>query len=219
MRAATLLSVACYLTGLTSVATAEEPRPLDIVAVFVARTEIPAFTSFKEPEKLFKAVRYVKGDEPCDAITSLEKLKGTILGRALAEDQPVKGKDLIRENTGVDLGGLGLRASAVKVTWTMKEDDIILPNCRVDVVLTTTTEKGKSRSSVVIKNVLVLALDKVAVGDEFKPRVVVLAVTAAEAQVLSLGGKLGTFSVVLRASEDPKPEPSKKVTVPPSTNK
>jgi Flp pilus assembly protein CpaB len=63
-------------------------------AVVVARKDIGAGTAVQDPAELFKIVHYRTGDEPREAITSLESMKGKVVIRALAEDQPVKAKDL-----------------------------------------------------------------------------------------------------------------------------
>src|SRR4051812_36893351 len=73
---------------------AAEP-PIETVGVVVARKDIPAGSIIDQPEKLFKVVRYVKGDEPRGGFTDLRKLDGQFLTGPLAEDQPVKQKDLV----------------------------------------------------------------------------------------------------------------------------
>jgi flagella basal body P-ring formation protein FlgA len=63
--------------------------------VLVANEDIPVGTVIRRPQDLFKRVHYVKeGHEPQDVIRDFEQLRGKRLKRALAEDQPVKDKDL-----------------------------------------------------------------------------------------------------------------------------
>jgi Flp pilus assembly protein CpaB len=210
MRAATHLAGVVLVVTLSSVSVAEDPRPLDFVTVYVARREIVQGTYFKDPERFFKPVRYVKGDEPRDAVTSLEQIKGMRSARSLAEDQPVKGKDLLRPEGSPLRLPHGLRAMAVKVVLTDKQKETLLPNCRVDVVSTTKTEDGQSMSLVIVKNVLVLAVDSVPLGDKRKALPVTLEVTGEEAQKLALGSQQATLTLVLRPAAKPKPAPSKK---------
>jgi Flp pilus assembly protein CpaB len=65
-----------------------------VVSVVVARKAIPAGTEINAPEEWFKIVRYLKGDVPQGAFGSLDDLKGRVVQRPLAEDQPVKATDL-----------------------------------------------------------------------------------------------------------------------------
>jgi hypothetical protein len=53
---------------------ADEPKPL--VAVLVAKSDVAPWEPIEEPEKLFKVVHYLKGEEPRDAVTGFEQVKG-----------------------------------------------------------------------------------------------------------------------------------------------
>jgi Flp pilus assembly protein CpaB len=214
MHATALLFFAALCTSMP-VHAGDEPRPLELVTVYVARTQIESRTVLKEPEKLFKAVRYVKGDEPRDAVTSLDQLKGTLLCRELAEDQPVKGKDLYRKKPGDGLSTSlprGMRAYSVKVAWTGKEEDgYILPDSRVDVVYTRSDKKGKVERTVLFKNITVLGTDSLPVR-EHPPKytTVTLAITPEQSQALALRGGDELYILVPRAPDDAKPAPSQK---------
>lgn len=96
-----MVAVGCGLIAalLTSTMTFEnEPRKHastdGFSVVVVAKKEIAAGTAIQEPGEYFKIVHYRPGDEPRDSVKSLEGLKGRVVVRALAEDQPVKDKDL-----------------------------------------------------------------------------------------------------------------------------
>jgi flagella basal body P-ring formation protein FlgA len=65
------------------------------LTALVASEDIPAGTVLRRPQDYFKRVHYVKeGHEPKDVIQDFESLKGRKLKRALAEDQPIKVRDL-----------------------------------------------------------------------------------------------------------------------------
>jgi len=122
---------------------------------------------------LFKAVRYVKGDEPKNAVTTFEQLKGMRVTRPFREDEPIKTQDLmIPKSSGsgepLDLPK-GTRAIAIRVSSTVITSGFFLPGSRVDVI-STTRKDGNSVSSTIFRNVLVLAVDSVPIGrDETGP--------------------------------------------------
>ena len=94
-----LVALGCGLAGaflpsLNQDADVEPSHSDGLIKIVVAQKDIAAGTRIDNPAELFKVVHYRKGDEPKNSITELESLKGKIVVRALAEDQPVKERDV-----------------------------------------------------------------------------------------------------------------------------
>jgi Flp pilus assembly protein CpaB len=171
---------------------------LEIVTVLVARKDIASGTRITEPEKFFKSVRYVKGDEPKGHIGDLRKLKNCVVKRSLAEDQPVKNVDVVAAKSEVAVNlPPGHRAFAIKVASTLG----VAPGSRVDVVLTTRAGTDKTIAKVLLQDVLVLATDEAKNGTEGVCTVTV-AVGVQHARTLTQASQLGTLSVLVRAPSD-----------------
>jgi Flp pilus assembly protein CpaB len=207
-------SAALLLAVGPAFAQAEKRPSVETVSVLVARKDIPLGTPVNDPGKLFKVVRYVKGDEPGEAITKLEQLKGKRTLRALAEDQPVKTKDV------GDVGEFplpkGLQAITVKVLSAHAPEVFILPGSRVDVANTVRMRPDKTRTETVLRNVLVLAVEELADGDRTH-MAVTLAVKLDDAKKLRQAEGDGELSLGLSSPEDREIEsikekaPSRKV--------
>jgi Flp pilus assembly protein CpaB len=165
----------------------DEPK---LVAVLVAKTDIPAFEAIKEPEKLFKVDYYKKGEEPRDAVTDFDQMKGQYLLNGLAEDQPVKKADLLPEGT---------RAIAVSIP----KDGLgnAIPGSRVDVYATIRKDGKEPITELVLKDLLVLAVDVPKDGGE---GTVTFAVALEAAARLVLAGKAAEIHLKLSAPELPK---------------
>jgi Flp pilus assembly protein CpaB len=93
-----VLAVACGLVAafLASQYTNEDHRRRDqgMMRVIVARKDISPGTMVQDPADFFKVVFYRQGDEPKGSFQDLANLKGKVVVKGLAEDQPVKEKDL-----------------------------------------------------------------------------------------------------------------------------
>jgi Flp pilus assembly protein CpaB len=93
-----LVAVGCGLVAafLASQYT-NQPRRSDsagMMRVIVARKDISPGTMVQDPADFFKVVFYRHGDEPKGSFQDLANLKGKVVVKGLAEDQPVKEKDL-----------------------------------------------------------------------------------------------------------------------------
>jgi Flp pilus assembly protein CpaB len=173
-------------------------RP-ETVTVLVARQDIAAFTVIKEPQKYFKQVRYVRGDEPKGALTRFEQVKDKVVSRPLAEDQPLKEKDLTAALPPALNVPKGMRAVAIKIAPD-NANGFVLPGVRVDVCWVRPRGKGKNEASVLVKDVLVLAVDV-----ETRPearQTATLAVTVEQARQLAAAAQEGSFRVALRPPQD-----------------
>src|SRR5207302_1397951 len=158
----------------------------------VARSAIPAGSIIDKPEKHFKVVRYVKGDEPKGGLTDLNKLKGQFLTRLLAEDQPIKQTDLIWLPKGLRAYSFNVEVDAVA--------GFNLPGSRVDIVADMEQPDGKEAiAKVILEDRLLLAVD-------FRKKeqllTVTLAVTPEQAKKLALAGQRAKLRVLLRLQKD-----------------
>jgi pilus assembly protein CpaB len=193
------------LCALPAVAETEKQPPIETVVVLVARKEIPYGTFVKEPEQFFKEVRYVKGDEPKNAVTKFEQVKGKRTLRALAEDQPVKAKDVGDAAAGEVPLPKGMRALAVKVALGNDAVGFVLPGSRVDVIHTVRKD-GETTSTTLLQNVLVLGLNTSTNRDR-PPTMVTLAVSPDDAAKIRVAESVGELSFTLRTPDgDARPD-------------
>jgi pilus assembly protein CpaB len=178
----------------------------EVVTVLVAKRDLPIGLKLDEPEKLFKKVRYVKGDEPKDAVTDFAKLMGKYLTRSLTEDQPIKESWLTASDPVALKLPKGMRALAIKVEQDAAVGGFILPGSKVDVIHTTKV-KGEAKSKTIVQNLQVLAVDTQVRGEKDAktvPLVVTLAVTAADAEKLAAAQKEGKLTLTLRKPGEDK---------------
>ena len=166
------------------------------VTVLVAKMDLAVNMIVTKPEELFRPVRYVKGDEPRGAITEFAQLKGVRLLRPLAEDQPVKQRDVLTAGVGMEYRiPAGMRAVSFKVADQGAAFDSARPGTRVDVV-TTVERGGKTETKTALQNVQVLALGGLG-GD--RHTIVTVAVTSEQASALALAVEAGTIRLVPRS--------------------
>jgi Flp pilus assembly protein CpaB len=196
--------VAAYLTARI---TAKQAVP-DSVPVLVAKERIRAGDVIKEPEKLFVEMRYPAGTTP-NAIGFLDDLKGKMTNKTIQPGQWLTPDDL-SSNFGIELPK-GYYAMSVKVDASQAGSGFILPKSRVNVVACIRDRNGSGRARVmtVLQDVLVLAVDAIAVRPEDRMAVpqlqtALLAVKPSESQRLTLAQNLanGDIRLILRAHDD-----------------
>ena len=183
----------------------------ETVTVLVARQRISYGTLLKDPEKYFKAVRYAKGDEPKDAVTSFDQLKGKRVNRPLNEDDPIKTKDLRTpsdkswEETVIPKG---VRACTIKARPNSAASGFVLPLARVDVI-STTNKDGKSVSSTILQNVLVVAVESVYDGNGTDPFTVTLALLPKDVGKIRKAEAAGELGLALCSPDEESGKPKK----------
>jgi hypothetical protein len=162
---------------------ADEPKPL--VAVLVAKSDVAPWEPIEEPEKLFKVVHYLKGEEPRDAVTGFEQVKGRRINCRLTEDQPLKRSHILAESRPAILIGPqdGVRVMAIKISD--KSVTEVMVGKRFDIFATFKEAGMEPVTEMMGKNLLVLACDRGEKGGcAFS-----LVVTPEEGQALSRIGK------------------------------
>lgn len=151
-----------------------------------------------------------------------EALRGTIgmIARApLLQGEPVNLAKLVRSDQGGFMSAIldpGKRAISIRISPETGAGGFILPNDRVDVILTQQQDQAGGvesgagyRSETILTNVRVLAIDQT-VAEEDGRQVVVgktatLELTPGQAELLALSERRGELSLALRSLADAAP--------------
>ena len=141
-----------------------------------------------------------------------QRIVGAIARSPFAAGEPIREAKLIKANGSGYLAAMlptGMRAIATEITAESSAAGFILPNDRVDVILTSAQKEGGKenyKSKTVLKNVRVLAIDqnieekngqKVVIG-----KIATLELNQVNAEKLALARRLGNLSLVLRSLLD-----------------
>lgn len=148
----------------------------------------------------------------------IEELSGSIARTPFLAGEPIKEQKLIRSDQGFMSAILpkGRRAIAVQVSALSTAGGFILPNDRVDVIVTRqrTTGAGDQTewfSETILENVRVLAIDQT-IEDKDGEKVVVARETATlelspvQTEIVAQAQQVGTLSLTLRSIADSKPD-------------
>lgn len=212
------------------VAEAAPPIPMQDVLVAsaeVGRGQVLAKESMRWqswPEGALNSAYITRSARP----DAQQTLIGSIARNGMASGEPIRGEMLLPLNTSFLSATLppGRRAVAVRISAESTAGGFILPNDRVDVILTAAREgqgEGEKQvSSTILRNVPVLAIDQnvdenskddkpkdeKAKDDKIKPKVVFVGKTATlevdsrQAEILAAGEASGTLSLALRSVAD-----------------
>lgn len=178
------------------------------VFVLISRDKFGRWEAIREPEKMFQVEEIVLKDTPENYVPAdrIMKLKNRVLKRRLEEKVILRWDDL--ENTRGLLGCMpeGKRLFAVETSAKTAEGKWILPGSRVDVIHVVQLPDNKTESHVVLRNILVLAVDLENVRPEDRPvpvsTTVALEVTPEEAAKLAKVVSTGTIVLKLRPYGD-----------------
>ncbi|MBM4068686.1 MAG: Flp pilus assembly protein CpaB [Planctomycetes bacterium] len=200
---------ASYMTSrLLAERTQEAP---ETVKVLVARKEMPTGTSITNPPDAFIPKEYVRGTEPKDAIESYDQIKGRVLKQRLREGDHVRAEDLMSDKDALmqHLLQKGYRAIGLRVSIeSIAGGFAALPLSRVDIISTVRRgDEGKSHSTTLLQNVLVLAADQQTVADgkgALPATTVTVALKPEDVQKVNLAKEMGQLSLALRAFGDDK---------------
>jgi pilus assembly protein CpaB len=198
-------------------------------AARVAMTEVLVASKDISPGRVLDAAsvrweEWPKSSVPGTFITKeaqpnvAKAVDGMVVRAPLVAGQPIGEGSVVRAGAAGFLAATikpGLRAIALNVTAETSAGGFILPNDRVDVVLTRDVSNGVGRkdfqTATVLRDVRVLAVDQTAHQEKDKDSVVAktatLELTPAQAEVLAQAEQLGTVSLALRALGDSTGEP------------
>jgi pilus assembly protein CpaB len=147
---------------------------------------------------------------------AFEALAGAIARAPFVAGEPIREAKLVQAKGSGFMAAIlppGMRAGAVPIAPETGAGGFILPNDRVDVILTQRDRAAEKAvgtevlvSETILKNVRVLAIDQT-VEEKNGQKVVIgktatLELTPAQAESLALAQKLGTLSLALRSITD-----------------
>jgi pilus assembly protein CpaB len=215
--------IAAYLAAGSKAPPPPPPTPvvqLQTVDVLVAKTELDRGQVIEEQDIAWQTwpadaanANFIKKSERPDAI---KDFTGAIVRVAMVAGDPLRDPNVVMAKGSGFMAAVlpkGLRAVAVDISPELGAGGFILPEDRVDVVLTRhdktaerVTGAEKIVSDTILRNVLVLAVDQ-AVDEKAGTKVVIgktatLEVTEEQAQTLALSKQLGTVSLTLRSLLD-----------------
>lgn len=149
-----------------------------------------------------------------DRPEALTELSGMLARSPILDGEPIREVNLVRTDRGFLSAILpkGMRAVAVRVNAASTAGGFILPNDRIDVILTTQSQSGASGatqavSEILLSNIRVLAIDQATDDPENKKTVVAndtatLELTPEQSQLIIQAQQLGSISLALRSIAD-----------------
>jgi pilus assembly protein CpaB len=147
---------------------------------------------------------------PEGSFSELENLVGRVVRTEILAGEPIIERKLAPEGS---IGGLSGRIPVGKVAMTVGVNVVsgvsgfIVPGCRVDVIVTTSTNYSKesAKTKIILQNVEVIAIDQETERDSNSPlsvQAVTLVVTPDEAEKLALASTEGKLQLILRNTTD-----------------
>jgi pilus assembly protein CpaB len=141
----------------------------------------------------------------------MSDLAGAIAKASFVQGEPILGQKLAQSKGGYmsSLLAPGMRAISVLLTPETSVNGFVMPGDYVDVMMTAVEKKNGGdfySSTRVVQSVQVVAIDEKitspANANTIPGRTATLAVSDAQAEVISVAQRLGTLSLVLRSSAD-----------------
>ena len=181
--------------------------------IVVANKDIPAGTIINEEflkKGMLKASPWPKTSVPAGAFSSPEQLVGKTNRVKILANEPVLESRMAGEGAGLTVRlEAGKRAMAVRVDEIIGVSGFIVPDDRVDVIVTATppgADKQDDRiSKIVLQNKRVLSVAQSTEQKDGKPQVarsITLEVSPDEAEKLSLASQEGSVVLALRGVGD-----------------
>jgi len=205
---AMLASVGVYkfLSGQSQVA---EQARLQTVGIVVALVDIPLGSTINPNQVSVSA--WPKDSYPKDALADPKNVVGRVALRDFFRGEPVVESKLVPLNKSTGLLSLkvpaGMRAFSIKVNEVVGVGGFIVPDSRVDVLVTTSPIPNSQDkvAKIVLEDIRVLAAGQVIEQKENKPvtvNTVTLALLPEEAEKLALAGNDGIIQLVMRNFAD-----------------
>jgi pilus assembly protein CpaB len=199
--------------------------PIETVEILVAKTDLSRGQVIETKDigwqtwpKAAANASFIKESDRPDAI---KDFVGAIVRVAMLAGDPIRGPYVVMAKGSGFMAAIlpkGMRAVAVDISAVTSAGGFILPDDRVDVLLTRrdraaekSTGVEKFVSDTILRNIRVLAVDqtidtkadaKVALG-----KTATLELTESQAETLELSHQLGTISLTLRSIRDSGPSP------------
>lgn len=182
--------------------------PTEGVIVATANIEVgEALTS-----RHVKLLPWPKDSVPAGSLGSLAEAEGRVTRRSLVVGEPLLEAKLVPKGDG--LGGIlpmivpdKLRGVTIKVDAAVRESGFVLPNSRVDIVVSIADRgnSGKRTAKVILQDVLVLAAGQTVELKSNKPvpvTTVTLALTPEQVEHLALAKTEGRLMIATRSLSD-----------------
>lgn len=206
--------VAALLAGRSdkgSAPVADAPK-FDTVDILVAKADIPRGQALSPTDVSWEAwpastaggnfIR--KKDRP----EVLENLTGMIVRAPFVAGEPIREAKLVNAKGSGFMAAIlpsGMRAVSTQISPETGAGGFILPNDRVDVIMTP-RDKSSTSSETILRNIRILAIDQT-VEEKNGQKVVVgktatLELSSSQAETLALSQQLGTLSLALRSIAD-----------------
>jgi pilus assembly protein CpaB len=189
---------------------AAEQAKLQTAGVVVAAIPLPVGSTIN-PNQL-SVTPWPKENLPKDGFSDPNALAGRVAMRDFVAGEPVVESKLVPTQKTAGLLSLkvpsGMRAFSVKVNEVVGVGGFIIPDARVDVLVTTAVSAQRQQEQVsktVLEDVLVLAAGQATEVKDNKPvtvNTVTLAVTPEDAERLALASNDGHIQLVLRNFAD-----------------
>jgi pilus assembly protein CpaB len=205
----------------------DEPPPapaaatsIDTVEVLVAKSDIPLGHSVGAAEMQWQlwpvaaaSPVFVRKTEKPNAI---EELSGAIARAPFVAGEPLRENKLIKANGSGYMAAVldkGMRAISTEISPETGAGGFILPNDRVDVILSRRDQEAQRATGIeshtsetILNNIRVLAIDQT-LGEKDGQKVVIgktatLELAPRQAESLALSRQLGTLSLALRSLAD-----------------
>ncbi len=157
-----------------------------------------------------KAVEWPRELLPAGTFSDTSQVSGRITRVPVVAGEPILDSKLAPQGSGSGFSSLippGMRALTVSVNVVSGVSGFILPDARVDVLVTVASPNNKeeSKTKIILEDVLVLAVDQTferADDDPVKVQSVTLLVDPGQAEKLALASSEGKLQLVLRNSAD-----------------
>jgi len=181
--------------------------------IVVAATDIPAGTTINDEmikKGMVKAVQWPKASMPTGSFSSPEQVIGKTNRVKILANDPITEARLAGEGAGLTTRlEAGKRAMALRVDEIIGVSGFIVPDDRVDVIVTTTPPGSQNQddklSKIVLQNKRVLSVAQNIEQKDGKPQVarsITVEVTPEESEKLSLATQEGQVVLALRGTGD-----------------
>jgi pilus assembly protein CpaB len=181
--------------------------------VVVATKDIPAGTTISDElvkKGMVKATPWPKASVPAGSFNTPEQIVGKTNRLKIIANEPILESRLAGEGAGLTTRlEKGKRAMAVKVDEIIGVSGFIVPDDRVDVIVTTVppgnNNQDNKMSKIVLQNKRVLSVAQNVEQKEGKPQVarsITLEVSPEESEKLSLASQEGQIVLALRGTGD-----------------
>src|SRR5512134_806948 len=187
-----------------------ESAKLQTVGVAVAVVDIPLGTTINPNQIALSS--WPRDLKPKDAFTAVKAAEGRVAMRDFLRGEPIVDSKLVPTDKSSGLLSLkvpaGMRAFSVKVNEVVGVGGFIVPDSRVDVVVTTAIAPQRQQEQVskaFLQDVQVLAVGQIVEQKDNKPvtvNTVTLAVTPEDSEKLALASNDGKIQLVLRNFSD-----------------